>query len=229
MSEQVKTVRLYGVLGSRFGRSFRLAVSTPAEAVRALCVQLPGFERFLMQSKDKGLVYAVFDGKRSVEEKHLLDTATGEIRIAPVIIGANKTRGWIQVIVGAALIAFGYFSGGLTAQQGAAIMSAGFSMMVGGVSQLLARPPKGGAEDRPENKASHVFNGAVNTQAQGNPVPYVAGGPLWIGSAVISAGITAEDVYIPTQGAAGGGGGSGSGGGGGGGSPPWHLDWVQEA
>lgn len=227
MQPTVKTVRLYGVLGSRFGRSFRLAVNSPAEAVRALCVQLPGFERFLMQSKDKGLSYAVFDGKRNIEEKHLLDAATGEIRIAPIIIGA-KRGGWLQVIVGAVLVVAGFYTFGSTSKIGMAMMSAGFSMALGGISMLLARPSKGGAEDRPENKASHVFNGAVNTQAQGNPVPYVAGGPLWIGSAVISAGITAEDVYVPTQSAAGGGG-SGSGGGGGGGSPPWHLGQVQQA
>ncbi|PNQ53699.1 phage tail protein, partial [Vibrio agarivorans] len=40
--EKLRTIRLYGILGSRFGRTFRLAVSTPAEAVRALAVQIPG-------------------------------------------------------------------------------------------------------------------------------------------------------------------------------------------
>jgi len=41
--EKLRTIRLYGPLGTRFGREFRLAVDSPAEAVRALCVLLPGF------------------------------------------------------------------------------------------------------------------------------------------------------------------------------------------
>jgi predicted phage tail protein len=36
------TIRLLGEAGRRFGRQFKLAVKTPAEAVRALCVQIPG-------------------------------------------------------------------------------------------------------------------------------------------------------------------------------------------
>jgi predicted phage tail protein len=35
------TIRLLGEAGRRFGRQFKLAVKTPAEAVRALCVQIP--------------------------------------------------------------------------------------------------------------------------------------------------------------------------------------------
>lgn len=40
MPERLRTIRLYGLLGARFGRKFRLAVSNPAEAVRALCAIL---------------------------------------------------------------------------------------------------------------------------------------------------------------------------------------------
>jgi predicted phage tail protein len=39
---------------------------------------------------------------------------------------------------------------------------------------------------------SYAFNGPVNMQAQGNPVP-VAYGETWTGSAVISGGIFSED------------------------------------
>ena len=37
MIERIRTVRLYGWLGRAFGREHRLAVASPAEAVRALC------------------------------------------------------------------------------------------------------------------------------------------------------------------------------------------------
>jgi hypothetical protein len=78
--------------------------------------------------------------------------------------------------------------------------------------------PKGrSANDKPENQPSYAFNGPLNTQAQGNPVP-VLYGELIVGSAVLSAGITAKDQAIVPSG-------TGSNGSGGrGGNLPWNLD-----
>jgi predicted phage tail protein len=67
-------------------------------------------------------------------------------------------------------------------------------MIIGGAIQMLSPQPKGSsAKDSPGNTPSYSFNGPINTEAQGHPVPYFAGGPMWIGSAVISAGISVED------------------------------------
>lgn len=44
-----------------------------------------------------------------------------------------------------------------------------------------------------DNSPSYVFNGAVNTTAQGHPVP-IGYGRMMVGSAVISAGITVEEI-----------------------------------
>jgi predicted phage tail protein len=70
-------------------------------------------------------------------------------------------------------------------------------MIIGGVIQLLTPVPKGSAANTAANAPSYVFNGAVNTQAQGNPVPLLYGRMI-VGSAVISAGISAED-YVPVE------------------------------
>jgi hypothetical protein len=81
---------------------------------------------------------------------------------------------------------------------GNALIGMGVSMIVGGVVQLLTPMPKGPKNtDSPDNKPSYVFTGAVNTQAQGNPVPLLYGRMI-VGSAVISAGINAED-YAPSS------------------------------
>jgi predicted phage tail protein len=69
----------------------------------------------------------------------------------------------------------------------------GVSMAMGGVVQLLSPQQRGlSTRDSPDNGASYSFNGPVNTSAQGNPVP-VLYGRMIVGSAVISAGIYAED------------------------------------
>lgn len=39
----MKTIKLYGELGRKFGKIFRFDVKTPREAVRALSAQIKGF------------------------------------------------------------------------------------------------------------------------------------------------------------------------------------------
>lgn len=206
MSE-LRTIRLYGKLGAKFGREFKMAVTSPAEAVQALCSQLPGFETHLTESKDNGVGYAVFNGKHnlSVEQLSNLTAVDEEIRIAPIILG-SKSGGVFQIIFGAVLVVVGalvlYFFGwtGIGAIIGKALITMGISMIIGGIVQLLMPAPKGNsAKDKADDLASYAFNGPVNTQAQGNPVP-VLYGRLKVGSAVISAGITTSDgVVAPTN------------------------------
>lgn len=103
--EPIRTIRLYGVLGTMFGREFKLSVASPKEAIRALCVIVPGFERFLNTSKQRGLTYAVFSGKRNLNNDELsMDQSFADIRIAPVIVG-SKRGGVFQTILGVALVA----------------------------------------------------------------------------------------------------------------------------
>jgi predicted phage tail protein len=199
MREKVRTIRLYGYLGTRFGRIHRLAVASAAEAIRALSVMVPGFEAELIASKSRGVRYAVFLGRQNIGKDDLvLPPGRDDIRIAPVLQGA-KRGGLFQTILGVALIAVAtVYSGGL----GAAFTSNGLigatammgaSMALGGIVQMMSPQPSGlSASDRPENKASYGFNGPVNTSAQGNPVPLLYG-RLTVGSSVISAGIYAED------------------------------------
>ncbi len=191
MSNTLKTVKLYGKLGSKFGRKFELAVSSPAEAVNALCHQLDGFKAFLNTAKERGMVFAVFVGKKNIGKDEIGNlSGKEEIRIAPVIEGA-KRGGVLQVIVGAVLIAISFIP--VFAAFAPTLMSMGVSMVLGGVVQMLAPQPKGlGAKEDPRNQPSYAFNGPVNTQAQGNPVP-LAYGEVWTGSAVISGGVMAED------------------------------------
>lgn len=193
MSEKIRTIRLYGQLGARFGRVHRLAVASAAEAVRALCALMPGFRQELLSSKERGITYAIFAGKQNLSEEDLrLPPGRDDIRIAPVLVG-SKQAGLFQTILGVALIALGYFTFGTTSPYGVALIAGGASMALGGVVQMLSPQQRGlSAKDGPNNGASYNFNGPVNTTAQGNPVPLLYG-RMVVGSAVISAGIYAED------------------------------------
>jgi len=192
VSERLRTIRLYGQLGSRFGRSFRLAVNSPAEAVRALCAILPGFQQYLTRAKENGMAFAVFVGKQNLTKEQLQDPPGNEdIRIAPVLLG-SKRGGVLNIILGVVLIVVGVYTRNVN------LIVQGGAMVVGGVVQMLGPQPKGlGAQDSVENRPSYSMNGTVNTQAQGNPVPVAYGGHdqkgMLVGSAVISGGIMAED------------------------------------
>lgn len=191
MSE-LRTIRLYGPLGARFGRVHRFAVSNTSEAVQALCSQKPGFERYLTEAKDNGMTFAVFNGKRNLKEENLHDPVGSEdIRIAPVPIG-SKRQGLLQTIVGIILIVVGVMT---SWTGGAGLVVMGIGMVAGGVIQMLTPMPKLSTLDSADANASYMFNGPVNTQAQGNPVP-LCYGRLMVGSSVISAGIKANQEQI---------------------------------
>lgn len=185
--QPLTTVRLFGQLRS-FGRSYRLSVRTPAEAIKALCVQLPGFERFISNAKSRGLVFAVFRGKKNIGESEIGYQGEGDIIIAPVITG-SKRAGLLQTVIGAVLIVASFFAG----PAGPGLMATGIGLAAGGVIQMLS-PQAGGLKTSaaPENTPGYAFGSAKNTTASGNPVPLCYGRRRW-GGAIISAAIYAED------------------------------------
>lgn len=191
----MKEIRLYGFLGQRFGRRFYFDVATPAEAVRALCAN---FRDFAGAISSHAPGFRVLSGADRLDETALRDPVAADrvIRIVPVVGGAKNGLG--QIILGAALIVASFYIPGAWAigsfSVSTAVAGMGFSMMMGGVSQMLFAPPKpAGPPDRPENKPSYVFDGAINTAAQGNPVP-VCYGKLIVGSQVISAGLAVDQI-----------------------------------
>ncbi|WP_336826869.1 tail assembly protein [Pseudomonas paracarnis] len=170
----------------QFGRSFRLSVRSPAEAIKALCVQIPGFERFISNAKSQGMEFAVFRGNKSLGENELGFSGSGDIRIAPIVTG-SKRGGLIQTIIGAVLIAVSFIPGFQV------LAAPGIALVAGGVIQMLS-PQAGGLKTSaaPENTPGYAFGSAKNTTASGNPVPLCIGERRW-GGAIISAAIYAED------------------------------------
>lgn len=185
--QPLTTILLFGQL-RQFGRSFRLSVRTTAEAIKALCVQVPGFERFLSNAKSRGIEFAVFRGKKNIGEGELSFGGEGDIRIAPVITG-SKRAGILQTIVGVVLLAISYVFP-VTAPY---LAPAGIGLVAGGVIQMLS-PQAGGLKTSaaPENTPGYAFGSAKNTTASGNPVP-LCYGKRRVGGAIISAAIYAED------------------------------------
>lgn len=201
-------IRLGSTLGKRYGRSHRVSLSTktPAEAMRWLLANFPAAHEYFAKAHLRGIEFAVFRGRgkhrENIGKDQLVEPAGDCIHIMPVHAGAKN--GVLQTILGVVLIVVGAFvsasSWGLAAPVGGALVSMGIGMVAGGIVQMLSSQPKLQKNaDSADNQSSYVFNGPTNTTAQGNCVPVIYG-RVRAGSAVISAGMDAEDYAAATAG-----------------------------
>lgn len=193
----LRTIRLYGELGKKYGKVHKMQVASVSEAVRALCANFKDFKQHIIDSDKRIAGYEVWDGKTNLSEDdkeqfHL--QGNGDIKIIPRIHGAGKATklivGYVLVVIGYVLTAYGY--GGI----GIPLTQFGYSMMLSGVVDLFAKTASGGSvQSSNENTQSYIFSGALNTTKQGNPVN-VGYGKMVVGSQVISASLTTADIAI---------------------------------
>lgn len=214
----LKTIKLYGILGQKFGREFKLDVANTREAMRALSVQIAGFEHFMTHAHEQGLAFAIFlkgkgsgnkrgkkrpaiydhETKRLItgdnigEEQLDMNTDTDTIHIVPRVMGAGGNNGVLQLVLGVVLIAASFIPGiGQAAQ--VALIGAGAGMAMGGVaSMLMPKAQTTQNQNQDGNRANFGFGSAVTTAAQGYPVPILYG-RREVGGFVLSAGQYPED------------------------------------
>lgn len=181
-----------------FGREHDLYVSCPGEAIRAMCVRRKGFCEAISRP---GACYQLVVGGSAIPlEAVNMHTGGQSIHIVPSVEGAGG-NGLGQVLVGAAIMMAAYYTAGgslaaVAASKGASMaFSVGMSLAIGGVATMLAPSPRTGApNERPENKPSELFDGPVNTIAQGHPIQ-ICYGEVEIGSAIISTMIDHADGF----------------------------------
>ncbi|WLF83809.1 tail assembly protein [Moraxella sp. ZY210820] len=188
----MKTIKLYGILAKKFGKEFKLAVDSTKEAMRALCVQVQGFEQFMLNAHLQGLRFAVYHDDVNIGENELdMAHSSKVIKVVPVVEGAGGDNGLMQTILGAVLIVVGIV-GNIYGGWGTPFIQAGIGLMVGGIAQMMM--PKVDTQDQNQdgNKANKGFGGAVTTVAQGNPVPILYG-EREVGGFIASASQRPED------------------------------------
>lgn len=189
----LKKIRLYGILAKKFGKEFHLAVDNTREAMRALCVQVPGFEHFMLHAHEQSLEFAVFQDKQNISEAELdMNTDAKVIKVVPKVKGAGGD-GILQTILGAVMVVVGVVAMAYGQAWGANLVGAGIGMMVGGVAMMLMPKIDNQDQNQDGNKANKGFGGAVTTVAQGNPVP-VLYGQREVGGFIASAGQYPEDL-----------------------------------
>jgi predicted phage tail protein len=212
----MKVVKVYGALRKRLGQCrFEFEVDTPAQAIKALCVNFPGLDKWLIDSEQTGMGFRVTVGRERITPEDasvaVLPWSERDVfSIAPVLVGAGQGAG--RILGGIALVALSFVSfGGALAGVGAAgglfggaaaagatvpflsnaLFGIGASLILGGVAQMLSPQPSVSAFERGKEAArfeSFSFSGIVNTSRQGMPVPIVYG-RAFVGSAILSSGL----------------------------------------
>ena len=198
----MKTLNLYGSMAERYGEQFKMDVASPAESIRAMCIQMPGFEEAIKAGNWR-MVRGPLDGCDEVDEEGLQMTLgnQNELHLIPVIEGANSGAG--MIIVGIVMIVAAFFTGGTSiAAWGAMstmLAATGLGLAVGGIIASTTQMPGAGASasgnEREADKASFLFDGPTNQSTQGVAVPRGYGRML-IGSIVVSAGLYAEPMAV---------------------------------
>ena len=212
----LRKIKLYGQLAKFIGRRVLEAdVATAAEAVRMLVANFPGIEQHMAEQ-----YYRVTVGTYDLGLDEIHDPAgQQDIKIMPVVVGAGGAFG--KIAIGIALIAAaivlapaggGFLSlgaglkatvaselatGFISASASSAIGAIGFSLVVGGLAQLVSPVPKvpQGPDTDNDPRKSYNFSGIQQTSRQGVPVPCVYGLTL-VGSVTISAGTDTEQVQV---------------------------------
>ncbi len=214
----MKVVKVYGALRKRLGQCrFEFDVNTPAQAIKALCVNFPGLDKWLIDSEQDGVGYRVAVSKEKATEENvaplLMPFSDREVfSITPVVAGAGGSTG--SILFGAALIGAsflfpgaGLFGAGFgvfgplapstiatLTTVGTALSAVGAGLVLSGIADIISpQPDLDSTLDESVQLESFTFSNVVNTQRQGMPVP-IAYGRLFVGSAVLSSGLDVDQV-----------------------------------
>ena len=223
----IQTVRLLGELGQRYGVEHRYTnLRTPAEAIKLLCINHPELQQELITAHEHGIGYRVIQAEADLDYPDLrLPIGQHDLIVAPVIAGSGGGVG--RILIGVALVAGAFFTGGATigllglaapVAVSTAIGAIGASLILGGVSQLLSPQPTIGnlgsnrlgsgdslSTDGPQSitrgtdgRQSYAYTGAANTVGVGATIP-VAYGEVLIGSQLLSANVDVTDESDPLR------------------------------
>lgn len=201
------TVKLHGWLGKKYGKTFKMNVTSARQAIGLLRCNFKDFAKDVCNFSGG---FRVSIGEDVISQDELCRLTNGKtIHIVPAITGSGRGLG--QVIVGAVMIYMAYNYGmteGIAATGTSAAVPAAFttfgsiafnvgsSLVLGGIMQMITPVPKNNVQfhaERADNRPSYLFNGSVNTVSQGNPISILYG-ELLVGSQVISAGLSTRQL-----------------------------------
>ncbi len=218
-SPNIVRIKFHGNLGKRLKKdTWNLAVESVSEAFYAVdTMSKRNLVKCLIEDSEKQLQYQVkVDNKlidtSEIDPEKLSTIENSElcikrkiktIDVIPLLEGSGSGGGALMAIVGILLIIatgpLGAIAAGktLTAMQTFGLM-AGMALVTGGISMMLAKPPKFDdfrEIEQTKKSTSYLFGGPVNTANEGGPVP-IGYGRLIAGSQIIQSSLNTRELTV---------------------------------
>ena len=211
---QLRKLTVYGRLRQFLGQShFDVAVNNPRQAFAFLIANFPEVEKHMTNQ-----FYKVKMGDLEITDELLEIKGDGDIKIIPIAIGAKTAAlGLLGIGAGAAasaattgFLGTAIFGTTVGAVVGGALTAIGTSMLIDGVTSIIAPTPQipdftasealsdPSSSNNPNVQANFGFNAITNTTRAGVPVPIIYG-EVFTGSIVISSGIDTVQVEGTAQ------------------------------
>ena len=188
-----RNIHIEGEMGALFGAQHHMNAPTVRDVFKLMQVNHPGFKKYLIDSHEKGISFAIEVGGEDVEyaEELLLPLHKGDVLITPVPEGAGGNKKILAALaIFAVVIATGGFAGGGAFGQGLgaggmgpATATAGLNlagkvaMMISvnlamtGLGEVMAPDPSTDSDQ----EESYLFNGQEQNLIEGDPVPILYG------------------------------------------------------
>lgn len=183
---------LYGALRKKFGKTIASKVHSVEELLRAADANRSGFRASL--DKDRHYVIRrgdTFKTGKDVNDKELeMSFKEDTWHVLPLPMG-HGGNGIFQTVLGAVLTVVGVVT------QQYWLVGIGVSMMLGGISAMLAPSPdvtNYETREAPDKRASFLFNGPTNRTEPGAGVPIIYGKDVFVGSIFVSGGLEIGDL-----------------------------------
>mgnify|MGYP003109909074 FL=1 len=207
---QLKKIKVYGKLKDFLGQStFEAAVKTPQQAINFLRANFVGIEKHMNDQ-----LYKIKIGGNSVDGELLNMSASGDIQIIPVAIGArgffkavtNVFKGAVNLVTDVVSSTVNFVANNalsigatlLTGGVGGLLTTIGTSLIIDGVTSLLSpsRPVSSSSsvgDTDPAVRGSYNFNGIQNISSSGVPIPILYG-LVFSGSIIVSSSVDTAQI-----------------------------------
>ncbi|XHX80932.1 MAG: hypothetical protein RBJ76_13660 [Stenomitos frigidus ULC029] len=189
------TIKLLGELGQRFGREWQLEIQSPAEAIRAIACQCPGFTQYLYNCSEANISFRVVTTDPIGLDEEQLEQPLGGQRlvIAPQISGSGNFG---KILLGVALIGAAFLiPGGVLGLSATTIGLLGGALVLQGIAGILTSTPKTPKKES-EKTESFLFSSTDAVGKQGQPVPILYGRFRVSNLVPISTGVTINEYPI---------------------------------
>ena len=179
-----QTIHLHGFLGQKYAKSVKLYGDNLFQIMSGLVSRFgPQFKEDV-RSNDWHIVEGKVQPGNDLDEKELGKKLTKKsLHLIPAVRGASAA---LRVIIGVIIFAVGAYFGQPW------LMAIGASLVIGGVTEMLTKS-KTASSDKGDQRASSIYNGALNVTTQGGPVPLIYGRVARASSVVISTDFSSDE------------------------------------